>query len=192
MAPSLRRPSEASAPALGRLARLPVFLDLDGRRAVVVGGSSAAAWKAELLAASGAAVTVVAAEPSTEMTVLAARGAAAGSIVVAARTWVPDDFTDAAIVVADVEDGDEADTVRASARSAGAIFNAVDKPAQSDVEFGAIVNRSPVVVGISTAGAAPILAQSSQESLHSAKPLLDGLLDYAATHFRTEDRKSVV
>lgn len=170
MAPSLRKPSEASAPALGRLARLPVFLDLDGRRAVVVGGSPAAAWKAELLAASGAAVTVVAAEPSTEMTVLATRGAAAGSIVVAARTWVPDDFADAAIVVADVEDGEEADTVRASARSAGAIFNAVDKPAQSDVEFGAIVNRSPVVVGISTAGAAPILAQAVRRRIETLLP----------------------
>ena len=38
------------------LARLPVFLALDGKRAVVAGGSAAAAWKAELLSAAGARV----------------------------------------------------------------------------------------------------------------------------------------
>ena len=42
------------------LARLPVFLALDGKRAVVAGGSSAAAWKAELLSAAGARVEVYA------------------------------------------------------------------------------------------------------------------------------------
>lgn len=170
MALALRRPSEAAAPALGRLARLPVFLDLDGRRAVVVGGSPGAAWKAELLAASGAAVTVVDAAPSAEMTALAARGAAAGSITLATRVWTLDDFAEAAIVVADVEDAGEATAVRAAARSAGAIFNAVDRPAQSDVEFGAIVNRSPVVVGISTAGAAPILAQAVRRRIETLLP----------------------
>ena len=35
--------------------------------------------------------------------------------------------------------------------------------------------------------AAPVLAQSSQDTMHTAKPLLDALLDYAATHFRTEE-----
>jgi hemerythrin-like metal-binding protein len=35
--------------------------------------------------------------------------------------------------------------------------------------------------------AAPLLAQSSRESLCDIAPLLDGLLDYAATHFKTEE-----
>ncbi len=42
------------------LARLPVFLALDGKRVVVAGGSAAAAWKAELLSAAGARVEVYA------------------------------------------------------------------------------------------------------------------------------------
>lgn len=185
MAPSFRRPSEAAAPALGRLARLPVFLDLDGRRAVVVGGSPGAAWKAELLAASGADVTVVAPGPSAEMIALAARGAAAGSITVAARDWTADDFAAAAIVVADVEDADETDAVHAAARAAGAIFNAVDKPAHSDVEFGAIVNRSPVVVGISTAGAAPILGQAVRRRIETLLPASLAPWAEAAARLRT-------
>ncbi|MFZ1949016.1 MAG: uroporphyrinogen-III C-methyltransferase, partial [Pseudolabrys sp.] len=49
-----RIPSEASPTRMQALARLPVFLALDGKRAVLAGGSPAAAWKAELLSACGA------------------------------------------------------------------------------------------------------------------------------------------
>ena len=49
------------------LARLPVFLALEGKRAVLAGGSAAAAWKAELLSAAGARVDVYADAPSDEL-----------------------------------------------------------------------------------------------------------------------------
>jgi uroporphyrin-III C-methyltransferase/precorrin-2 dehydrogenase/sirohydrochlorin ferrochelatase len=39
-----RTPSEAKPARIGALARLPVFLSLDGKDAVVAGGSPAAAW----------------------------------------------------------------------------------------------------------------------------------------------------
>ena len=51
-----RTPSEAGAARMSALARLPVFLALERKRAVIAGGSAAAAWKAELLAAAGAQV----------------------------------------------------------------------------------------------------------------------------------------
>ena len=47
-----RVPSEARPERMSRLARLPVFLALEGKRCVVAGGSPAAAWKAELLSAA--------------------------------------------------------------------------------------------------------------------------------------------
>ena len=50
----IRTPSETRPARMEPLARLPVFLALEGRRAVVAGGSAAAAWKAELLSAAGA------------------------------------------------------------------------------------------------------------------------------------------
>src|SRR5262245_29502204 len=68
-----RTPSEARAPRMEALARLPVFYALAGKRAVVAGGSAAAAWKVELLAAAGAAVDVFAAQPSEEMIEIAAQ-----------------------------------------------------------------------------------------------------------------------
>jgi len=54
------------------IARLPIFLALDGKRVLVAGGSAAAAWKAELLSAAGAHVDVYADEISEELHALAA------------------------------------------------------------------------------------------------------------------------
>jgi uroporphyrin-III C-methyltransferase/precorrin-2 dehydrogenase/sirohydrochlorin ferrochelatase len=169
MTSASRKPAEAGRPRLKPLAVLPVFLSLDGRAAVVVGGTSAAAWKAELLAAAGAAVTIFAAEPGAEAERLSAHGAAAGSIALARRAWRADDLVEAAIVVADVA-AEEAVALRAAARAAGAILNVIDKPAFCDVQFGAIVNRSPVVVGISTDGAAPVLAQAIRRRIETLLP----------------------
>jgi hypothetical protein len=51
-----RKPHDAQASRMSALARLPVFLSLDGKRAVLAGGNPAAVWKAELLSAAGAQV----------------------------------------------------------------------------------------------------------------------------------------
>ena len=51
-----RTPQESRPERIGALARLPVFLALDGKRAVLVGEGQAAAWKLELLEAAGARV----------------------------------------------------------------------------------------------------------------------------------------
>ena len=157
-----RKPADAGAQRIGALAKLPVFLDLHGRRAVVAGGTAAAAWKAELLAAAGATVTVYAAEVSAEMQAL--------DVMIVPRTWQPDDLANAALAVIDAEGDASAMAFRAAARAAGAICSAIDKPAHCDVQFGAIVNRSPVVIGISTDGAAPVLAQAIRRRIETVLP----------------------
>jgi uroporphyrin-III C-methyltransferase/precorrin-2 dehydrogenase/sirohydrochlorin ferrochelatase len=86
---------------MGRLAKLPLFMDLTGRRAIVAGGSPGAAWKAELLASAGAAVEVYASDPSEEMTRLAARGTDAGSLTLHDRPWSVDVFAGAAFALCD-------------------------------------------------------------------------------------------
>ena len=94
-----RKPLEEKPPSLGSLARLPVFLALDGKRAVVAGGSAAAAWKAELLSASGAQVEVYAAYPSDEL-LQVAESPPRGAIAVNRRVWTADDLAGAAITIA--------------------------------------------------------------------------------------------
>ena len=151
------------------LARLPVFFALEGRRAVVAGGTPAAAWKAELLSAAGAEVEVYAAEPCEELLALAAEPPR-GTIFIHRRAWYVDDIRGAAIAVGACDNDDEAVHFAAAARAAGVPVNVIDKPKFCDFAFGAIVNRSPLVIGISTDGAAPVFAQAIRAKLEAMIP----------------------
>ncbi len=176
-----RKPLEKKTPRLGRLARLPVFLALDGKRAVLAGGSAAAAWKAELLSAAGARVDAYAGEVSDELRQLA-DAAPGGAIVLHSRCWTADDLAGAAIAVGDCEDDADAAAFAAAARAAGVPVNVIDKPAFCDFSFGSIVNRSPLVIGISTDGAAPVFAQAIRAKLEALLP--SGFAAWAAAAAR--------
>ena len=65
----------------------------------------------------------------------------------------------AAIAVIDAVDKSEAKRFCEAASASGVPSNVIDNRAFGTVEFGSVVNRSPVVIGISTTGSAPILAQ---------------------------------
>jgi uroporphyrin-III C-methyltransferase/precorrin-2 dehydrogenase/sirohydrochlorin ferrochelatase len=138
-------PSEQASAAMAPLAVLPVFFGLHGRRAVVIGDSEAAAWKAELLRSAGAEVET-------------------------AGDWTAGMFAGAALAVADAATDDQAQAFRDAARQAGVPANVIDRPAFSDFQFGSIVNRSPVVIGIATDGAAPILAQAIRRKIETLLP----------------------
>ena len=176
-----RTPSEAKPARMGALARLPVFLSLGGKRAVLAGGNSAAAWKAELLSASGATVDVFAEESCEELVQLAAEPPL-GAIRINARRWAPEDLTGAAVAVGAFEDDEGAAAFAAAARAAGVPVNVIDKPAFCDFSFGAIVNRSPLVIGISTDGAAPVFAQAIRAKLEALLP--KGFAGWAAAAAR--------
>ncbi len=70
----------------------------------------------------------------------------------------------------------------AAARAVGVPVNVIDKPAFCDFAFGAIVNRSPLVIGISTDGAAPVFAQAIRAKLEALLP--KGFADWAAAAAR--------
>jgi len=180
------RPQNKTArPRMTELAVLPVFFALKHKPVSVVGGSDAAAWKAELLAAAGAHVTVVTPEHelSDEMQELLAHGAAQGSIVLHDTDWRDADFSNTALIIGDVED-DEAPALVQKARSVGVPVNVIDKPAFCDFQFGSIVNRSPVVVGISTDGAAPILGQAVRRRIETLLPQTLGVWGAKAREVR--------
>ncbi len=178
-----RSPVETRPAGLAPLAVLPVFVRLQGRRAVLAGGNPGAAWKAKLLAAAGAAVDVYAPEPSDEMRHVSAE-AAAGSIALHERAWRPDDLVDAAFAIAAEEDEGACITFVQAARKAGAIVNAVDRPHLCDVQFGSIVNRSPLVIGISTDGAAPVFGQAIRSRIVALLPGGSAAWTAAAKHCR--------
>ena len=105
-----RRPAQAEPPRMEALARLPVFLALEGKRAVVAGDGPAAAWKAELLSAAGAQVEVFAESPCDELRTLSAKPPR-GAVTLHRRAWRPADFVGAAIAVGGFDDDDEARTL---------------------------------------------------------------------------------
>jgi uroporphyrin-III C-methyltransferase / precorrin-2 dehydrogenase / sirohydrochlorin ferrochelatase len=176
-----RKPLETISPRLGSLARLPVFLSLGGKRALLAGGSPAASWKAELLSAAGACVDVYADDVCDELLQLAA-DPPRGPITINRRAWTGDDFKDAAIAIGAFDDDDSAAAFAAGARAAGVPVNVIDKPAFCDFSFGAIVNRSPLVIGISTDGAAPVFAQAIRAKLEALLP--NGFANWAAAAAR--------
>jgi uroporphyrin-III C-methyltransferase/precorrin-2 dehydrogenase/sirohydrochlorin ferrochelatase len=161
--------SEAKSARMQPLARLPVFLALEGRRALVAGGNAAAAWKAELLSAAGCTVEVYAPEPCEEMQAIATTPPR-GTVTIHRRGWEPTDMPGAAIAVGGCDNDDDAARFAAAARAVGVPVNVIDKPAFCDFSFGAIVNRSPLVIGISTDGAAPVFAQAVRAKLEALIP----------------------
>jgi uroporphyrin-III C-methyltransferase / precorrin-2 dehydrogenase / sirohydrochlorin ferrochelatase len=151
------------------LARLPLFFALEGKRALVAGGNAAAAWKIELLSAAGAQVDVYAASPCEDVLTLAALPPR-GLVALHRREWQDGDFNGAAIAIGACDDEIDAARFSAAARAAGVPVNVIDKPDFCDFAFGSIVNRSPLVIGISTDGAAPVFAQAIRAKLEAMIP----------------------
>ncbi|MFT3730259.1 MAG: siroheme synthase [Hyphomicrobium sp.] len=175
---------------IGPLANLPVFFKLDGKRVVLVGGSEPALWKADLLSAAGALVEVFAETFAQEFFQLSGIPAN-GEIVLSNRCWQPEDLRNAALAVGSFADEREAAAFADAARAAGVPVNVVDRPALCDFQFGAIVNRSPLIVGISTDGAAPVFGQAIRSSIESLLPETFRLWAVAARDLRRRGSSSV-
>jgi uroporphyrin-III C-methyltransferase/precorrin-2 dehydrogenase/sirohydrochlorin ferrochelatase len=182
---TMRRPRAQRPRRMEPLATLPLFFGLTGRRAVVIGGSEPAVWKAEVLSAAGASVDVLSPDPCEEMATLAA-DPPGGPVRVERREWSPMDFTGAALVVATAQSAAEAAAIFIAATTQGLPVNVIDKPAFCTFQFGAIVNRSPLVVGISTDGAAPVLGQAIRSRIEALLPAGFARWAEAAKTWRTE------
>lgn len=156
----------APTPAL-----FPLFLRLEGRHVLVVGAGPVAASKLGRLIRSGADVTVVAPEMCAEVLAAPVRRVQ--------RSFEPSDLDGVWYVVAAAPP----DVNRAVAAEAGArrIFvNAVDDPANASAFLGSLLERSGVLVSLSTHGRAPALAGLLREGLDALIPQeIDTWLDEA-------------
>ncbi|MGH6862790.1 MAG: siroheme synthase CysG [Methylocella sp.] len=158
---------EDRGPLMEGLACLPVFFSLAGKRVVLAGGSNAVLWKAELCQAAGARLGVFSPDSCSGLVALARRCPAVSLV---SRRIEPEDFHGAALAVVDAEGPAEAAEFQAAARAAGTPINVIDKPQFSDFQFGAIVDRSPLVIGVSTDGGSPVLAQAIRGRLEALLP----------------------
>ncbi|GAA0716689.1 siroheme synthase CysG [Dokdonella soli] len=162
----------------------PLFADLTHRPVFVVGGGAVAARKTAALLAAGAAVTIGAPVLAPEL----ARWADAGRIR-HRRGEFRDDWLDGAwLVVAATNDRALNQAVAAAAGARRIFVNVVDDAALSSFHVPAVVDRSPLIVAISSAGAAPMLARLLRERLEGQLDQALGGLAELAARFRARIR----
>ena len=146
---------------------LPIFLELNGKAAVVVGGGVVAARRAELLVRAGARVTAFAAELSDEFLEFREQP----NFRHEAREPEPGDFEDCgALLRRDRRRTPDRGRRGAAAKGAGALINVADRPEFCDFIMPSIVDRSPLVIAISTGGASPILGPHAEGPAREPDP----------------------
>ncbi|MFM5427303.1 siroheme synthase CysG [Aeromonas veronii] len=145
---------------------LPIFCRLDNKPVLLVGGGDVAERKARLLLDAGAHLTVVAPELDSELAELAANG----SIEWLAGEFVPEQLVGKWLVVAATDRREVNALVYQSANRARIFANVVDDPKRSSFIMPSIIDRSPLMVAISSGGKAPVLARLLREKLEALLP----------------------
>ncbi|WFF98191.1 siroheme synthase CysG [Aeromonas caviae] len=145
---------------------LPIFCRLDNKPVLLVGGGEVAQRKARLLLDAGAQLTVVAPELDPELAELAANG----SIEWLAGEFAPPQLTGKWLVVAATDRREVNALVYQSANQARIFANVVDDPKRSSFIMPSIIDRSPLMVAISSGGKAPVLARLLREKLEALLP----------------------
>ena len=153
----------------------PLFADLRGRRVLVVGGGEVAERKVRLLLEAGAQVEVVAPELSAWLSARLAKDATGmdrGHSAAASLIWIATHFDEpqlrgAVLAVAATNDHEVNARVAAAARAVGLLANVVDDAELSGFIVPAIIDRSPLVIAVSSGGTAPVLARLVRERIES-------------------------
>jgi uroporphyrin-III C-methyltransferase / precorrin-2 dehydrogenase / sirohydrochlorin ferrochelatase len=166
---------------------LPIFLELGGKAAVVVGGGAAAARRAEHLIKAGARVTTFATALSDDFRDLLDHP----NFRHQARDPEPNDFEHKALGFVAVEDERLSAEAWAAAKGAGVWVNVADRPQFCDFIMPSIVDRSPLVIAISTGGASPILGRMLKARLESLIPAAYGRLAELMGGFRDAVGKAI-
>lgn len=159
---------------------LPVFLNIKNRPCLVVGGGDVAARKVALLLSAGARVTVVAPQLGTALAQLHQDA----RIEHKAAVFSAADVHDVALVIAATDDSRVNRSVHALASAKNIPVNVVDSPELCTFILPSIVDRSPIVVAVSSGGAAPVLARLLRARLETLIPASYSRLAMLAGRFR--------
>jgi uroporphyrin-III C-methyltransferase / precorrin-2 dehydrogenase / sirohydrochlorin ferrochelatase len=155
---------------------LPLFVDVRNRQVVVVGGGIVAHRKTEHLLKAHARVRVVAPELCADLDAYRTLG----RIEYRPVPFSAPQLDGALLVVAATDEETVNDAVTAAARERGMLVNVVDDAARSTFIFPAIIDRSPLVVAVGTAGSSPTLARRVRAQIEALLPeRLGALAQYA-------------
>ena len=138
---------------------LPIFLNIKNKKCVVVGGGEVAFRKATLLLRAGADLNIVAPVLSDELRKLCVDT----NCAITAREFEQADINNAILVVAATDDLKTNERVSVIASTLNIPVNVVDQPHLCSFIMPSIVDRSPIVVAISSGGSSPILTRKLKE-----------------------------
>lgn len=161
---------------------LPVFMRIKDRPCLVVGGGDIAARKIALLQRAGAHVTVVA-PTLCEMLMQQAKD---GQITHQDASFSSANVMDYALVIAATDDTAVNQQVSIAAQERGVPVNVVDQPKLCTFIMPSIVDRSPLLIAVSSSGVSPVLARLLRARLETFVPAAYGRLAALVEKFRTQ------
>lgn len=159
---------------------LPAFINVRGRRCVVVGGGDVALRKVDLLKSAGALVHVV----SPYLCSGLAQQLLKGAIGHSASVFEPAHLSGAALAVAATDEPEINRAVYENACARNVFVNVVDQPDLCTFVMPAIIDRSPILIAVSTGATSPVLARLLRARLESLVPARIGQLAQLAGEFR--------
>ena len=162
----------------------PIFMKIKGRRCIVIGGGEVAARKVTMLLKADAAITVISPDLCHELAELLDAGKISYLNALFAPAQLSAQTDDACLVIAATDDKAINVAVSEAARLRNIPVNVVDTPDLCTFTMPSIVDRSPIVIAISSGGRAPVLARLIRTKIETMIPTSYGRLAALAAEFR--------
>ena len=159
---------------------LPIFMNINQRLCVVIGAGEVAARKVTMLLRAQASVTVYAPEICPTLADLVE----AGRIRYQQARFADQQLSGACLVIAATNDLQVNTAVSLTAQANNIPVNVVDAPALCTFTMASIVERSPIVIAISSEGNAPVLARYLRSKIETMLPAGYGRIAAIAGEFR--------
>ena len=166
---------------------LPVFLNIKNEPCLVIGGGEIAQRKVQSLLRAGAKVTVLSPDLLPGLKILLDQGA----ILYQEGLFTPEVLKGFKLVISSTNQRQVNEWVASSAKALGIPVNVVDCPDLCSFIFPALIDRSPIILAISTGGASPILARVLRSRLESLIPYRYGRLAGLAERARERVKKAI-
>ncbi|MEL5393500.1 siroheme synthase CysG [Serratia nevei] len=164
---------------------LPIFADLKQRPVLVVGGGDVAARKVDLLQRAGAEIRIVAQSLSPELE----QQRQQGQLLWLGKTFDPQQLDEVFLAIAATDDNALNAAVFAEADKRRVLANVVDDQPRCSFIFPSIIDRSPLVVAVSSSGQAPVLARLLREKLEALLPASLGQMAQVAGRWRGQAKQ---
>ncbi|VFP82237.1 siroheme synthase CysG [Candidatus Erwinia haradaeae] len=159
---------------------LPLFANLKNKPVLVVGGGRVATRKIELLNRAGAHIQIVAQELCEELIAIHKKNKCEWI----STTYQSQQLKRVFLVIAATNNSKLNQRIYKDASSRYLLVNTVDEPQHCSCIFPAIIDRSPIIIGISSSGTAPVLARLLREKIEALLPAHLGLMAKIAGEWR--------